>query len=171
MHEILKLKGRYEWICHDRYGNEKWRETIHNLVTTQGKNYALNTFLGSGTGGIVYMGLISSVSYSAVAAGDTAAQINGSNGWKEANTGSNFPTYSGNRKAMSFGAASAGSIAASAVVFSMTGTGTVEGAFYCIGSAATPGDTTGSLVSEAAFGSARSVTSGDAITVNYTASM
>jgi hypothetical protein len=171
MNEKFGVHGRYEVVCRSADGVILWSETITNLVTVQGCDYALDTFLGSGTGGTVYMGLISSVSYSTLATGDTAAQINGSNAWKESNTAGNTPSYSGNRKAVSFSAASAGTKTASAVVFSMTSSGVVEGAFYCVSSAATPGDTTGYLVSEAAFGSPRSVSTSDSLTINYSATL
>ena len=97
-------------------------------MQTVGKNLALDTFLAGATYTVTgpYMGLISSVSYTAIAASDVGTQINGTNGWKEAG-GSNAPTYSGNRKTITWTAASAGSKTTSAAVsFSMTGTGTIK---------------------------------------------
>lgn len=110
---------------------EKWTDIIHNTVTTEGKNDLLNQYLsGTAYTAAFYMGLISNLSYTAIVAGDTGAQINGTNGWLEAGV-ANAPTYSqATRPAPLFGAAAAGVKATSAfVVFSMTSAGTVKGSF------------------------------------------
>ena len=60
----------------------KWVESFHNVVCTAGKNDLLDKyFAGSGYTAAWYMGLISSVSYSAVSAADTMASHSG---WREA---------------------------------------------------------------------------------------
>jgi len=171
--ESIALGMNYSVQCVDANGNVKWCEEMHNLVTTEGKNFFLNTvFRGSAYTAAFYFGLISLVSYTSLAAGDTAAQINGTNAWKEA-AGTNAPNYSqSTRPAATFGtAASAGAISTSAVsAFSITATGTVKGAF--LSTVSTKDGTTGSLINEALFTQGdRAVVNGDTINVSGTWTM
>lgn len=153
---------------------EKWHDTIQNVVTTEGKNKALDVHLrGQAQITAWYIGIISSVSYSAVAATDVAAQINGTNGWKEAGP-TNAPNYSqANRVAATFGtAASAGAISTSAVsAFSITSSGTVKGCF--LASSNVKDGTTGTLYSAGLFtgGDKSGLQNGDTLNVSYTASI
>ena len=168
--EQLQLTGVFTVICKDKKGNVKWKDTFKNLVTTQGKNDALDKYLsGVGYTAAFYLGIISSVSYSAVAVGDTAAQINGANGWREAG-GANAPTYSGARKTAAWASASGGSKALSAgLSYTLTGAGTVKGAFLSTASAVD--STTGILYSAGLFtGGDKIVSATDVLTVTYTAS-
>src|ERR1700723_2020957 len=129
--EEAQATGRYEVVCIGAEGKEKWRDSFDNLVTTQGKNKALDVHLRGQTQITTwYLGLISSVSWSAVNAADVAAQINGTNGWKEAGN-ANAPSYGSTRGTLTVGNASAaGSLTASAATaFSITGSGTIKGCF------------------------------------------
>lgn len=163
LEEKIGLKGRYEVVCFGADGREKWRETIHNLVTTVGKNLALDTILGNSAAGAVVMGLKGTGS---AAAGDTQASHAG---WSEVG-GANAPAYTGNRPTPSFSAAAAGSKSTSAAVaFAFTSGGTVAGAFINIGGSATKDNTTGTLFSAGDFtGGSRAVVNGDTINVSYT---
>lgn len=156
-----------------RDGQVIWEDTFANVVTTVGKNLALDTYLAGSSYSVTgpYMGLISSTSYSAVAAGDT---MSSHAGWLEAGS-ANAPTYSGNRKTAAWSAAASGSKAlSSALSFAITGTGTVKGAFLVFGSGASAsvGNTSGTLYSAGLFsGGDRAVISGDTLSVSYTASL
>ena len=171
--EQAEARGHYEIECIGADGKLKWREIIDNVVQTVGKNLALDTFL-AGSGYTVigpFMGLISSVSYTGVAAGDTMASHAG---WLEAG-GANAPTYSGNRKTAAWSAASAGSKALStALSFAITSSGTVKGAFICYGSGAlnTKDNTAGTLWSAGTFATGdKAVVNGDTLNVNYSTSL
>lgn len=138
-----------------------WQDTIHNTVATVGKNLALDTFLAGSSYTVVgpYLGLISSVSYSAIAAADTMASHSG---WTEAGV-TNAPTYTTPRKTAAWNAASAGSKALSAALsYAITGSGTVKGAFmvYGTGALTTIDNTAGTLLSAGLF------TGGDKVVAN-----
>lgn len=162
--EVTSITGYYHVQCFDKDGNLKWEDDIHNLVTTVGKNRTMDVILGNTAAGIVYMGLKGT---GTAAVGDTQASHAG---WAEVG-GANAPTFSGNRQTPTFSAASGGAKATStAVVFSMTGSGTVAGCFINIGGAATKDDTTGTLFSAGDFtAGSKTVTSGDSLSVTYTA--
>jgi hypothetical protein len=172
-HEKMQIRGVYHVECLDPNGNVKWKDHIDNTVVTVGKNLALDTFLAGSAYTVVgpYMGLVSSVGYSAIAAADTMASHAG---WTESGN-ANAPTYSGNRKTAAWNAASAGSKALSAALsFSITSTGTVKGCFIVYGSAAvnTIDNTSGTLFSAGLFASGdKSVGNGDTINVSYSVSM
>src|SRR5262245_41305051 len=171
--ELADAHGRYEIECIGSDGKLKWRELIDNIVQTVGKNLALDTFLAGSAYTVTgpYMSLISSVSYSAVAAGDTMASHAG---WLEAG-GTNAPTYSGNRKTAVWAAATSGSKALTAALsFAITSSGTIKGAFICYGSgaSATKDNTGGTLWSAGTFSTGdKSVVNGDTLNVNYSTSL
>lgn len=142
-----------------------WSAKAPNTVVTVGKNHILdNALAGSAFTAANYLGLISSTSYSAIAAGDT---MSSHAGWLEAGS-ANAPTYSqGARPTAAWSSASAGSKALSAsLTFSITGTGTVKGAFLTTNS--TKDGTTGTLISAGLFsGGDQPVVNGNSLAVSY----
>lgn len=166
----LRLKGVYHAQIVDRDGNVKFEGKAENTVVTVGRNILLNTLFAGSSYSVTgpYMGLISSVSWSAIASSDTMASHSG---WLEAGS-TNAPTYSGSRGTVSWASASGGDISTSAAVsFAITGSGTVEGFFIVLGSGAvnTVMNTAGTLFSAAQFSSgAATVANGDTLNVTYT---
>lgn len=164
MKEAQSISGYYEVKCHGADGQLKWEEEIHNLVTTVGLNLTMDTVLGNVAAGAIVMGLKGT---GTAALTDTQASHAS---WLEVG-GTNAPTYTGNRQTPSFSAAAAGAkTTSSALVFSMTGSGTVAGCFINIGGSATKDSTTGTLFSAGDFtAGSKTVTSGDTLSVTYTA--
>lgn len=158
-------RARYDVECRDAQGNLLWSEVAYNLVTTVGKNDLLDKyFSGSAYTAAWFCGLISSVGFTAVSASDTMASHAG---WTEAG-GTNAPTYTGNRPALTFGAASAGSKStSSASSFTFTGAGTIKGMFGT--TVATKDGTTGILYNAVLFtGGDQPVANTNTVNVNVT---
>lgn len=160
--DSIGVAGYFTAICHGPDGAEKWRDGFHNTVMTVGKNDILDKFLkGAAYTQTIRMGLKGAGTQ---VVGDTQASHAG---WLEVGL-ANAPTYTGSRKDVVMGAASAGSSVSPGQVFAITSTGTVAGCFINNGGSATIDNTTGVLVSAGDFAASRSVLSGDTITVTYT---
>lgn len=163
--ERADAHGRYVVECRDAKGNLKWTDSIENLVTTVGKNDALDKYLaGSGYTAAWYIGLISSTAYTTgPAAGDTAASHGG---WTESVAYSNA-----SRPTTAWAAASAGSKALSAsLAFNINGPDTIKGCFLISNS--TKSGTTGILYSAGTFTNGdKPVANGDTLGVSYAASL
>ena len=171
--DIVDLAGHYTFTCYDKDGNIKWTDGFDNLTTNVGRANLLDSYFANTGGGAVVMGLMTNnaVPASIPAVTDTQASHTG---WFEAGL-ANAPTYSGNRKTPTFSSATSANPSvlstSAAVVFSMTGSGTVTGAFINVGGSATIDDTTGTLFSAGNFtAGSKTVTSGDTINVTYTLS-
>lgn len=173
--ETVGIEGYYHVECRDKDGNLKWEESFPNLVNAVGKELMLDTLLRtSGTYTTVgpFLGLISG-STPAFAASDTMLSHAG---WTE------FTNYtvggSPVRGTAVFSAASSSgsspsnvtTCSASAITYTITGGGgTVGGCFLVTGSGAssTQGNTSGTLYSAGAFGTAKITTAGDTVSVTY----
>ena len=173
MGESCQAEGVYTFKCFEYEGGPLlWEDTIENVVCTLGKNLMLQTSLTGSAYTVTgpYMGLISSVGYTAVAASDTMASHTG---WTEAGS-TNAPTFAA-RVAPAFGTASAGAISTSSPTsFTMTGAGTLVGAFitYGTGAVTTLMSTAGTLLSAGAFtGGNQPVNSGNVVQVSYSLSL
>ncbi len=159
------LEGVYTFECFDAQGNLKWADQIENLTTNVGRKSLLDSYFANTGGGAVVMGLKGT---GTAAYADTQASHAG---WLEVGN-ANAPTYSGTRKTPAFSAATTANpsvlTTSAAVVFSMTSSGTVAGAFINIGGASTIDSTTGTLFSAGDFtAGSKTVTSGDTINVTY----
>ena len=171
--EKVEVEGYYTATCFDANGNEKWSDVIENLTTNVGRASLNDSYLGNTAAGAVVMGLAGANGSSTFtpAYGDTQASHAG---WYEVG-GANAPTYSGTRKTPTFSSSTTANPAvkatSSAVVFSMTGSGTVYGAFINVGGSTAIDNTTGVLFSIGEFtAGSKTVTSGDTINVSYTLS-
>jgi hypothetical protein len=159
--------GVFRFQCFDKDGNLKWEDKAQNLVVNEGlKDMNDKYFSGSTYSATWYLGLIQGpASGTTIAAGDTLASHTG---WTE------DTAYSGNRKAVTFGAAT---LADPSVInnsgspsqFSMTGTTTIAGAFL----ASVDTGSSGILFSASDFQAPgdRNVVNGDTINVVYSFSL
>jgi hypothetical protein len=161
--EGTRAGGVFHVQCFDQDGNLKWEDKSHNLVVNQGlKDMNDKYFSGAAYTATWYLGLITGPgSGTTFAAGDTLASHAG---WTE------FTDYSGNRGAVTFGAATTADPSVitnpSPVAFTITGAGgTVAGAFLT--NVAT--GTSGVLFSESDFQAPgdRVTVSGDVLNVTY----
>jgi hypothetical protein len=171
--ESVGIEGHYHVVCRDADGNIKWEEGFPNLVNAVGKELMLDTLL-SGTSYTTvgpFLGLISGTGLT-FAASDTLS----SKSWTE------FTNYtvggSAVRGTAVFGSATSTGTTptnvttktATAITYTITGGGgTVGGCFLVTGSGAssTQGNTSGTLYSAGAFGTAKVTTAGDTVSVTY----
>ena len=164
MGESAEAHGRYRVECFDRDGNLKFTGVIDNLVTTEGKNDALDKYLsGTSYTAAHYIGLISATEYSAVASTDKASSHSG---WQE---DTNY-SQSARPTAVFSAAANGNKSLSTPLTFNITGTTTIKGCFLI--TSPTKGGNTGVLYSAGLFtGGDKAVSEGDTLTVSYTASL
>lgn len=162
----LKLKNIWKFRAYSRAGGELlWTERVENLIPTEGLNNALSKlYKASAYTAAWYVGLVSNVGFVTFAAGDTAAQIGGSNGWAEATAYAETV-----RQTLTLGAVSAGSVnnSASLASFTINSPIVLKGGF--LSTSATKSGTAGVLGGEAAFNEGnQTLASGNIITVEVT---
>jgi hypothetical protein len=169
--EGMGIEGFYKVECRDAQGNLKWDEAFPNLVVAIGKQLLLDTLLRGSAYTVVgpFLGLINNST--TFAAADTMT----SKTWTE------LTTYTVGGSAVRGTAVFAASTSsgttpsnvttstATAITYTMTGSATVYGCFLVTGSGAvsTISSTAGTLYSEGNFATAKTVTSGDTVTVTY----
>jgi hypothetical protein len=171
--ETVGLEGVYVATCYGADGVEKWSDVIENLTTNVGRANLMDSYFANSGGGAIVMGL-GGANGSGTFTPAYADTQSSHAGWFEVG-GANAPTYSGTRKTPSFSAATSANPSvlstSAAVVFSMTSSGTVYGAFINVGGSTAIDNTTGTLFSIGAFtAGSKTVTSGDTINVTYTLS-
>lgn len=161
--ENASAGGVFTVTCFDKDGNEKWVEIAPNLVVNVGLQ-DMNTkfFSGSAYTAAWYVGLVNGTSASTTFSGGDTLPTHP--GWTE-NT-----SYTGNRKAATFGAATLAdpsniNNASSTASFTMNANATIAGAFLT--NVAT--GTSGILFSVSDFQAPgdRTVVSGDVLNVTY----
>ncbi len=173
--ETVGVEGYYHVECRDKDGNLKWSESFPNLVNAVGKELMLDTLLRtSGTYTTVgpFLGLISG-STPTFAAGDTMASHGGWTEFTNYTVGGSPVRGTAVFSASTSTGASPSNVttcAASAITYTITSSGgTVGGCFLVTGSGAssTQGNTSGVLYSAGAFGTAKTTTAGDTVSVTY----
>lgn len=173
MQDHLHIVGVYNIECYDSAGNLKWADAIPNDVVNVGKNVMLDAALSGSTYTVTgpFMGLISSVGFSAIDVTDT---MSSHAGWTEAGS-INSPHYSGSRPTCGWSAASAGAKALSTFLsFNITNTGVIKGCFivYGSGAVATIDSTAGVLFSAGVFQTGdKPVDDGDVIRAIYSVAL
>jgi hypothetical protein len=175
--ESFGIQGIYHAVCRDAQGNIKWEDDAPNLVMAVGKQALFDYYFGAtGTGG----GTAAGANYMGLCGGTTtytAADTMASHAWTEVGL-ANAPAYSGNRQSPTWSAATSSGTtptnvttkAASAVTFTFTSGGTVNGCFINGGASAsaTKDTTTGILYSAGNFtGGSKTVATTDTLSVTY----
>lgn len=156
------VRGYFTATLRNADGSVAWSRRIAlNGTTTAGLNDMLNVYFGGSTPKTTwFIGLIDAVGFSSLNPADTMASHGG---WAE-NTG-----YSaGTRPSWGPGSASGGSITnGTAVTFAINASVSIKGAF--LASDSTKGGTAGLLWSSGVFGSTQVLTSGQTLSITYTA--
>jgi hypothetical protein len=173
--ETVGVEGFYKVECRDSEGNLKWTEEFPNLVNAVGKQLMLNTLLKGSSYSVTgpYLGLIGTTSPTF----NVEDTMTSHSGWTE------FINYtvggSAVRGTAVFATATDNAVAspsnvvtssATAITYTITGSGgNVTGCFLVTGSGAssTQSNTGGTLYSAGAFGSAKTTSAGDTVSVTY----
>jgi len=149
----LRMGGRFDVVCRDKNGKEKWREDVHNVWM----NAYLTTVLD-----ILFHGGSATATWYVFLHSDSSVLAT----WTAVTTSATeFTSYSGSRPAYDENAASSQSIdnVGNEASFTITGGGTIYGAGL---TTAATGDTT--ICCAALFSASRVVAASDTVEVTYT---
>ena len=171
--EGMGIEGWYHVECRDKDGNLKWEEEFPNLVVAVGKQLMLDTLLKGSAYTVTgpFLGLLNATV--TPAATDTMSTIVPSKEFTAYTVGG-----SAVRGTASFASSTSTgttpsnvtSSTATAITYTITGAGgTVYGCFLVLGTGAvnTQSNTGGTLYSEGNFGTAKTTTAGDTVSVTY----
>jgi hypothetical protein len=160
--EQADAQGVYLVECYSADGKLRWKDVAENVVTTQGKNFLLDTILAGSSYTAAWV-------LSLYTAGTAAATAT----YAVPIVTEVLNSVLATRPATAWTAASAGSKASSAISCAIIGSATITGVMVMKGSS-TIGDTAAGsavLLSEGALGASRAVLSGDTLSVTYTLSV
>jgi hypothetical protein len=161
--EHAGLTGVWRVEIFDADGVLQWDETLNNLVTTQGKNAMLSVYTGGTFAALYASGFTGATSPSAAAtyAVPVVTEMT--------------PSQMANRPVLAWGAASGGSIIATAAMNIIANT-TITGIMAMSGGAGitttgNTGATGGVLLSEGALGTAQVISTTGTVNLSYTLSV
>ena len=171
----IGMTGKYHVACRDKDGNLKWEEEFENQVNQVGKILMLTALLQTTTTLVgPYLGLVSG-SGNTFSPTDTMTShagwtefVNYTVGGSAVRGTAVFATPTGNNNTTP--GSNIVTASAAAITYTITGAGgTVGGCFLVTGSgaSATQSNTSGTLYSSGAFGTAKITTAGDTVSVTY----
>ena len=171
----IGMTGKYHVVCRDKDGNLKWEEEFENQVNQVGKILMLTALLQTTTTLVgPYLGLVSG-SGNTFSPTDTMTShagwtefVNYTVGGSAVRGTAVFATPTGNNNTTP--GSNIVTASAAAITYTITGAGgTVGGCFLVTGSgaSATQSNTSGTLYSSGAFGTAKITTAGDTVSVTY----
>lgn len=160
-HNGAKMSGRWDFVCRDKNGDEKWRDVIDNMIVNVGLDYMLDVSLSGATATTAwYIGLTDGTP--TPAAGDT---MSSHAGWAE------VAAYDESvRQTWDEAGVSSQSItnSASAAVFTISTNSTTTGGAF-LASSSTKSETASTLFSVGAFSAGdKLLDDGDTLTVTVT---
>ena len=174
--EVFGIEGYYHVECRDKDGNVKWTEDFPNQVVQAGKIFMFQQTLLTSPIALVgpYLGLVSGTG-NTFSPTDTMTShagwsefINYTVGGSAVRGTAVFATPTGNSNTTP--GSNVVTASATAITYTITGAGgTVGGCFLVTGSGAssTLSNTGGTLYSAGAFGTAKTTTAGDTVSVTY----
>ena len=174
----MEAHGRYVAQCFGADGQLKWSEEFDNLVTTEGKNFLLDTVMigTAGTGALASVNMFYRMAFIATNTAPVATMTYATPTYTEATSG-----VIASRGSPAFSASAGGVKSTSAAVSAaIVGTATIYGVSIVVLNAAVVGNlgivsdvatATAKLYSFGLFGSAKSVTSGDTLNVSYSTTL